>query len=132
VHDPEALARELARVLEPAGRLYLSTPNIRFAGHLRTLVLGGRFPLTSDDPRGFQGGHIHFLTFRDAEEILRSSGFERVERHGLFAGRARRVARLAPASLAREFLAVGVFVVAIRGSGPVPPLERPATGPRTA
>jgi methionine biosynthesis protein MetW len=132
VRDPSALARELARVLKPGGRLYLSTPNIRFLGYLRTLLVGGRFPRTSGDPQGFQGGHIHFLTFGDVEDVLRESGFERVEHHGLVAGRLTRIARRLPRRLAREFLAVGIFSVATRGNGPVPRPPRTATSARSS
>jgi len=120
VRDPEALVRELARVLRPRGTLYLSTPNIRFAGYLRRLIVGGRFPLTSDDPIGFQGGHLHFFTFADVADLVRGAGFDDVEHHGLVAGRAERISRYIPAALAREFLSVGIFTVARRGDGPVP------------
>jgi methionine biosynthesis protein MetW len=121
VRDPEALARELARVLQPRGALYLSTPNIRFASYLRRLIVEGRFPVTSDDPIGFQGGHIHFFTYADVAELLRGAGFDEVKHDSLAAGRAERISRVLPVSLAREFLSVGIFTVARRGEGPVPP-----------
>lgn len=127
VRDPSALAREIARVLEPGGRLYLSTPNIRFAGYLRTLILRGRFPLTSEDPCGWQGGHVHFFTFTDVEELLRASGFDRVEHHGLAAGRYRPLARVT-----REFFSVGIFTVARRGTAPPPPSPPLVHEPRSA
>lgn len=113
VIDPRHLARELARVLRTGGTLYLSTPNIRFVGYLRDLVLRGRFPRTSEDPAGFQGGHVHFFTFADVEDLLHESGFSGVKRHGLATGRYCALARLS-ASL----FSVGIFVVATRGEGP--------------
>lgn len=130
VRDPAAFASELARVLGPGGRLYLSTPNIRFAGYLRRLVLGGRFPLTSSDPHSFQGGHIHFFTFGDVEELLLSSGFEAVTHHGLVGTALRRPARWVPGPVAREFLSVGIFSVATRGTGAVPEPPVPSDEPR--
>jgi methionine biosynthesis protein MetW len=125
VRDPRLLALELARVLRPGGRLYLSTPNIRFAGYLRTLVLGGRFPLTSGDAAGFQGGHVHFFTFADVEALLTAAGFVAVEHYGVTTPRRRRsFLYRAARGLARELLAVGIFAVATRADAPLP--ARPA------
>jgi methionine biosynthesis protein MetW len=125
VLDPPRLVRELARILRPGGRLYLSTPNVRFLGYLRTLVIGGRFPDTSADPAMFRGGHVQFFTFCDVEELLRAAGFDHMSHRGLAAGRARVAARFVPARFAREFLSVGIFCVARRGAGP-PPEAAPA------
>jgi len=138
VRDPAELTREAARVLRAGGRLYLSTPNIRFAGYLRRLVLGGRFPHTSDDPRGWQGGHVHFFTFTDVEELLRPRGFGDVRHHGLTPPRIRgsmpfrAVERTLGERLAREFLTVGIFTVATRGPGPLPSPARPSRELRSA
>jgi methionine biosynthesis protein MetW len=111
VLDPPALVREIHRVLRPAGRIYLSTPNIRFVRYLWALVVGGRFPLTSSDEMGWQGGHVHFFTFADVEDVLHETGFAAVQHHGLAAGPyapvASRIGRLG-----REFLSVGIFAIA--------------------
>jgi len=136
VVDPAAFARELARVLRAGGRLYLATPNVRFAGYLRTLLFRGRFPLTSSDPRGWQGGHIHFFTNGDLEALLRDSGFADVVHHGAASASSQRtlryrvLARLLGARREREFLMAGSFAEASRSPGEVPPLVRPDTAPR--
>jgi methionine biosynthesis protein MetW len=136
VLDPAVFVRELARVLRPGGRLYLATPNVRFAGYLRTLILKGRFPLTSGDPRGWQGGHIHFFTNRDLEELLRESGFQDVVHHGSASASSQRtlryrvLARLLGPRREREFLMAGSFAEASRSQGAVPALARPETAPR--
>ena len=131
VRDPSALARELARVLRRGGRLYVSTPNVRFVRYLADLVVRGRFPLTSEDPCGWQGGHVHFFTERDLDELLRSSGFDDVTHHGITSASVRasplfRVfSRLVGERLTREFLLVGLFAVARRADAPVPPPPQP-------
>jgi SAM-dependent methyltransferase len=136
VADPAAFVRELARVLRPGGRVYLATPNVRFLGYLRTLLVKGRFPLTSSDPRGWQGGHIHFFTNADLESLLEESGFERVQHHGSASQSSRRtiryrlLARILGARREREFLMAGSFAEATRSLGPVPALVRPETAPR--
>jgi len=116
VVEPSALVREISRVLRPTGRLYVSTPNIRFVRFLWKLVARGRFPATSSDPEGWQGGHIHFFTFADLEDLVRLAGFRRVLHHGLAAGPyawpARRLG-----SVGREFFAVGIFTEAERADG---------------
>lgn len=136
VLDPAVFVRELARVLRPGGNVYLATPNVRFAGYLRALVLEGRFPLTSSDPRGWQGGHIHFFTNDDLETLLRESGFHEVVQHGSASAssrttlRYRVLARLLGARREREFLMAGSFAQATRSPGEVPALVRRETPPR--
>ena len=73
VLDPRHLLRELARVLRPQGILVLTTPNIRAYWHILTLI-HGRFPRTSDDPEGYDGGHLHYFTFADAHHLLKEAG----------------------------------------------------------
>jgi methionine biosynthesis protein MetW len=118
LRDPEGLVRELARVMREGGQLYLSTPNIRFAGYVRELVVGGRFPLTSLDPGGWQGGHVSFFTFADVERLLGGAGFDEFRHRGIgtAGGSVGRLAgRALGQRLSREFLSVGIFTVARRG-----------------
>lgn len=79
VYDPQRLVNELHRVLKRNGRLILSTPNIRFSDHLLMLVIKGRFPKTSLDPSLYDGGHIHFFTYKDIHSLLKQAGFTKVK-----------------------------------------------------
>jgi len=83
VLDPRHLLRELARVLRPKGVLVLTTPNIRYYGHILTLIRG-RFPRTSGDPEGYDGGHLHYFTFTDVRRLLEEAGFRSNEEFGLY------------------------------------------------
>lgn len=81
VFDPLHLLSESKRVLVTGGNLIISTPNIRHWTHLRQLVVRGRFPKTSSDTQGFDGGHLHYFTYADVMELLRICGFTRLEKH---------------------------------------------------
>ncbi len=83
VLDPRHLLRELARVLRPRGILVLTTPNIRAYGFILTLIRG-RFPRTSGDPEGYDGGHLHYFTFADVCHLLKEAGFDAIEEFGLY------------------------------------------------
>lgn len=83
VLDPRNLLQELARVLRPGGVLVLTTPNTRAYWHILTLIRG-RFPRTSGDPEGYDGGHLHYFTFTDVRHLLREAGFDDIEEFGLY------------------------------------------------
>ena len=117
VLDPRHLLRELARVLRPGGFLVLTTPNIRAYWHILTLIRG-RFPLTSGDPDGYDGGHLHYFTFRDVCDLLEEAGFDAMEEFGLYRwtslttwGRVKEhVKGLMGERLKREFFSGGIVV----------------------
>jgi SAM-dependent methyltransferase len=81
MHNPLFLAREVRRVLRPAGIFVAATPNVRYLKHVAALVLGGRGPMTSATrvrtPDDWDGGHIHYLTPKDLRWIAREAGFSR-------------------------------------------------------
>jgi len=74
-----AAAGEIFRVLSPGGLLVINTPNIAFVKK-RALLLFGRFPSTSQPNEGlgsdimFDGGHLHYFTFRSLSLLLRRAG----------------------------------------------------------
>ena len=82
VLDPRVLLGEIARVLRPGGIAIVTTPNIQFWKHIWSIVRG-RFPCTSTDPEGWDGGHLHYFTFRDLEGLAQAVGLEVIHRQGI-------------------------------------------------
>lgn len=121
VLDPRHLLSELARVLRPRGVLVLTTPNIRYYGHILTLIRG-RFPRTSSDPEGYDGGHLHYFTYADIRHLLRGAGFGSIEEFGLYRwtrltawGRVKERAKAVLGDhLKREFFSGAVVVRAVK------------------
>lgn len=80
IPDVYAAASELYRVLKPNGQLVINTPNIAFLKK-RALLFFGRFPSTSQPNEGlgsdvlFDGGHLHYFTFRSLTLVLQRAGF---------------------------------------------------------
>ena len=110
IPDVYAACAEMFRVLRPGGTLVINTPNIAFLKK-RLVLLLGRFPSTSQPNEGlgneilFDGGHLHYFTFRSLSLLLERAGFE--IRHCTGFGRLGRAHALYPA-----LLSVGVQVVA--------------------
>lgn len=70
VHNPIAVIRECLRLLKPAGRLVLVTPNLDGVGHRRF----GRNWRGLEPPR-----HLHLFTRRTLKECASRAGFRSVE-----------------------------------------------------
>jgi SAM-dependent methyltransferase len=83
IPDVYAAASEMFRVLRPGGTLAINTPNVAFAVK-RLKLLAGRFPSTSQPNEGlgsdvlFDGGHLHYFTFRSLRLLLERAGFQMV------------------------------------------------------
>lgn len=81
IPDVYPAVAELFRVLRPGGTLIINTPNIAFIKK-RAVLLIGRFPSTSQPNEGlgsdilFDGGHLHYFTFRSLSQLLKRSGFD--------------------------------------------------------
>lgn len=87
VPDVYRAATELFCVLKPGGKLVINTPNIAFIKK-RALLFLGRFPSTSQPNEGlgsdilFDGGHLHYFTFRSLSLLLERVGFVIEQRVG--------------------------------------------------
>lgn len=81
IPDVYTATNEMFRVLKPGGKIIINTPNIAFVKK-RMLLLFGRFPSTSQPNEGFgsdilfDGGHLHYFTFRSLSLLLSRSGFK--------------------------------------------------------
>ncbi len=115
VFDPVRFVGEIVRVLQPGGSVILSTPNIRKIQRIATLVRG-RFPRTSFDPVGYDGGHLHYFTARDVRVLFEASGLTVAHLGGIFGDRRTWKYRLAVAlcgkNAEREFLANAILIKA--------------------
>jgi SAM-dependent methyltransferase len=87
IPDVYAAVAEMWRVLKPDGLLVVNTPNVAY-GKRRLQLLAGRFPATSQTNEGlgsdvmFDGGHLHYFTYRSLRLLLEGRGFEVVGRTG--------------------------------------------------
>jgi 2-polyprenyl-3-methyl-5-hydroxy-6-metoxy-1,4-benzoquinol methylase len=75
VFDPPSVINKIHRSLKKDGQLILSTPNILYEKYLKDFVRSRKFPKTSCDSFPYDGGHIHFFTYRDIFELMQGAGF---------------------------------------------------------
>lgn len=87
IPDVYSAAREMHRVLKPEGVMVINTPNIAFLKK-RIMLCMGRFPSTSQPNEGigddilFDGGHLHYFTYRSLGIVLQRAGFELISKVG--------------------------------------------------
>jgi len=99
VFEPRDLIKEINRVLKRGGILIISTPNIRYWRHIFSLTVKGRFPKTSGDTEHWDGGHLHYFTYKDIELLLSEHGFEVLVKRGVF-----------EREFLKEFLSPGIII----------------------
>lgn len=119
VYDPQKLVDNIYSVLKKQGTLILSTPNIRFSDHIYTLLVKGVFPKTSLDPQLYDGGHIHFFTYKDIHRLLKKAGFSKVIDEEIINKEKRGwkgwlVQRIIGERLMKEFRTPGILIIATK------------------
>lgn len=103
VFEPVEVIEEINRVLRKGGVLVISAPNIRYWQHIFSLIFRGKFPKTSDNKEHYDGGHLHYFTYKDIESILKSCGFHITEKCGVF-----------NRNIFKEFSSPGIVIKAIK------------------
>jgi ubiquinone/menaquinone biosynthesis C-methylase UbiE len=110
--DPLHVMREIARVLSPGGRAYVTTVNMRHVKFMWSLVVRGIFPRTSSDEEAYDGGHLHYFTSRNMRALARQAGLAPVKHVGVVAsGRLKALQRFRRRWPVREYLASGFLLV---------------------
>lgn len=117
VFDPRVLAREIARVCAPQATVVITTPNLRYWRHILSII-SGRFPRTSADEEGYDGGHLHYFTARNHSDLL-SDWFTVRKVQGVPGGPRRGIGacllRVAlPGRVGDELASPGIAICAIR------------------
>ena len=94
VYDPRRYARTIYDLLEPGGRVILSTP---YHGYWKNLAMAITGKMDAHFTALWDHGHIKFWSFNTLEQLLTETGFTDIEFH--------RVGRIPP-------LAMSMFAVA--------------------
>jgi 2-polyprenyl-3-methyl-5-hydroxy-6-metoxy-1,4-benzoquinol methylase len=74
LHDPWTVLARLRELLRPGGRVHVALPNARHTSVWVPLVLRGRFAYAAEGVLDVT--HLRFFARRDAEELVRSAGFD--------------------------------------------------------
>jgi len=77
IFDPYFVVREIKRVLKPRGIFILEVHNIAWLPY-RLSLLFGKLPQTTYET-GWDGGHLHYFTFKAVEDLLKENGFLIIE-----------------------------------------------------
>lgn len=110
--DPAHVMAEIARVIRPGGRAYVTTVNMRYVKYMWRLVVGGVFPLTSTDREAYDGGHLHYFTAKNLQALGCKAGLRPIKHVGVIpSARLRRLQPFRRLWPVREFLAAGLLIV---------------------
>lgn len=119
VKDPRILLRKIYSVLRKDGILIISTPNIRFSDHLGKLLFSGVFPKTSISEAEYDGGHIHFFTYKDMYLLLKDQKFKNIQYYEIInkerrGWKGRLVEKILGKTFMREFRTPGILITATK------------------
>jgi len=114
IKDPINLIKEMNRVLKPDGIIIITTPNIRHLKYILKIIKYGEFPKTSDDNEMYDGGHIHYFTFKDIEFILNDNGFRVAKKVGIGNTFKNGIWKFLNKKMKREFGSLGIMVKAYK------------------
>ena len=120
--DPPDFLHDVHRIIKPGGQLILSTPNFRKFKNLWTLWCQGRFPKTSGDCEGWDGGHLAYFTRKDLLQLLNQAGFTPTRTRGIYSTERhstlkRILTGMLGSRLSNEFIAGGILVEATTKTG---------------
>ena len=120
LHDPWTVLARLRALLRPGGRVHVALPNARHTSVWLPLVLRGRFGYAAQGVLDVT--HLRFFARRDAEDLVRSAGFEltAVEHQQPDTRPGRLALRLAP-RLWPELRAIHWYIEARRPADPDQP-----------
>jgi 2-polyprenyl-3-methyl-5-hydroxy-6-metoxy-1,4-benzoquinol methylase len=77
IFNPLRLLQECHRALKKNGTLFLLAPNILSFRNILRMIIKRRFPKTSIDDIGYDGGHIAYFSHKDLAELVAKSGFRK-------------------------------------------------------
>ena len=117
VFDPRISVREIARVCSPGATLVITTPNMRYWRHWRSII-SGRFPRTSSDEEAYDGGHLHYYTAANLRDLI-APWFDVVRVQGVIGGArqgmsVRLIKLMLPRRQGEEFSSPGIALLACR------------------
>lgn len=74
IFDGDAFLTKIKRLLNPCGKLILTTPNVASFGR-RMMMLLGKNPILEYTARKTDAGHIRYFTFENMKALLEDNGF---------------------------------------------------------
>ncbi|MFA6569624.1 MAG: class I SAM-dependent methyltransferase [Bacteroidota bacterium] len=86
LYDPIKVMDEIYRVLKVRGKVIVQIPNLGFLPR-RLAVLLGNLPVTSEDEKGWDGGHLHYFTVSSIYQYFNRNGLsiKEITCSGIFA-----------------------------------------------
>lgn len=84
LYDPIFVFEEVCRVMKKGGTFIFTVPNMRAFWRIYRLAILGKFPKTSLDPEGYDGGALHYFCSGNLIELGNHTGFRFEKIAGIF------------------------------------------------